>query len=42
MDFHSEEILEFDADAQIYPPSMTKIMTSIIAFDLLKKNIVFR
>jgi len=38
-DFHSEEVLfEFDADAQIYPASMTKIMTSIIAFDLLKKN----
>ena len=39
MDYHSNEILyEFDADAQIYPASMTKIMTSIIAFDLLKKN----
>ena len=37
-DFHSEEILhEFDPDAQIYPASMTKIMTSIIAFDLIKK-----
>ena len=40
MDFHSEEILsEFDADAQIYPASMTKIMTSIIAFDLLKNKL---
>ena len=39
IDFHSDEILyEFDPDAQIYPASMTKIMTSIIAFDLLKKN----
>tara|TARA_A100001037_G_C15077041_1_gene602278 strand:+ start:120 stop:1268 length:1149 start_codon:yes stop_codon:yes gene_type:complete len=39
MDYHSEEVLhEFDADAQIYPASMTKIMTSIIAFDLLKKE----
>ncbi len=39
VDFHSDEILfEFDADNQIYPASMTKIMTSIIAFDLLKKN----
>ena len=39
MDFHSNEILyEFDPDAQIYPASMTKIMTSIVAFDLLKKN----
>ena len=39
MDYHSNEILyESDPDAQIYPASMTKIMTSIIAFDLLKKN----
>ena len=39
IDYHSDEILyEFDPDAQIYPASMTKIMTSIIAFDLLKKN----
>ena len=39
VDFFSDEILyEFDADAQIYPASMTKIMTTIIAFDLLKKN----
>ena len=39
MDFHSDQILfENDPDAQIYPASMTKIMTSIIAFDLLKKN----
>ena len=38
-DYHSDEVLfEMDADAQIYPASMTKIMTSIIAFDLLKKN----
>ena len=39
IDYHSDEILyEFDPDAQIYPASMTKIMTSIIAFDLLKKS----
>ena len=39
IDFHSDEILyEFDPDTQIFPASMTKIMTSIIAFDLLKKN----
>ena len=39
IDYHSDEILfELDADAQIYPASMTKIMTAIIAFDLLKKN----
>ena len=36
LDYHSDEILyEFDPDTQIYPASMTKIMTSIIAFDLL-------
>tara|TARA_B100000963_G_scaffold33991_1_gene25276 strand:- start:8708 stop:9856 length:1149 start_codon:yes stop_codon:yes gene_type:complete len=39
VDYHSDEILfEMDPDAQIYPASMTKIMTSIIAFDLLKEN----
>ena len=39
MDYHSEEVLyEIDADAQIYPASMTKIMTAIVAFDLLNKN----
>ena len=39
IDFHSNEILyENDPDAIIYPASMTKIMTSIVAFDLLKKK----
>ena len=39
IDYHSNEILfELDPDAQIYPASMTKIMTAIIAFDLLEKN----
>ena len=39
MDYHSDEILfELDPDTEIYPASMTKIMTSIVAFDLLKKN----
>tara|TARA_B100000963_G_C22595619_1_gene657690 strand:- start:21 stop:1169 length:1149 start_codon:yes stop_codon:yes gene_type:complete len=39
IDHHSEEILfELDPDAQIYPASMTKIMTSIVAFDLIKEN----
>ena len=39
VDYHSDEILyELEADAQIYPASMTKIMTAIIAFDLLKNN----
>ena len=39
IDYHSNEILhEMDADTQIYPASMTKIMTAIVAFDLLKKN----
>ena len=36
-DYHSGEILfEKEADLSIYPASMTKIMTSIIAFDLIK------
>ena len=39
IDYHSNEILyEMEADKQIYPASMTKIMTAIVAFDLLKKN----
>ncbi len=39
IDYHSNEVLyELDPDSQIYPASMTKIMTSIVAFDLLKKN----
>ena len=39
IDYHSNEILfELDPDSQIYPASMTKIMTAIVAFDLLKKN----
>jgi len=38
-DHHSGKILyEKDADTKIYPASMTKIMTTIIAFDLLKKK----
>ena len=39
VDYHSDKILyELEADAQIYPASMTKIMTTIVAFDLIKKN----
>ena len=39
VDYHSDEILfELDPDVQIYPASMTKIMTAIIAFDLIKAN----
>ncbi len=39
IDYHSDKVLyELDADSQIYPASMTKIMTAIVAFDLLKKN----
>ena len=39
VDYHSDEVLyELEPDAQIYPASMTKIMTAIIAFDLIKKN----
>ena len=38
-DFLSGEILyEKDADRKIFPASMTKIMTSIIAFDLIKSG----
>ncbi len=38
-DFLSGEILyEKDADNRIYPASMTKIMTSIVAFDLIKSG----
>ena len=38
-DYYSGEILyEKDADKSIYPASMTKIMTSIIAFDLIKSG----
>ena len=39
IDYHSEKVLfEYDADIQIYPASMTKIMTTIVAFDLINKN----
>ncbi len=38
-DYNSGEILyEKEADLSIYPASMTKIMTSIIAFDLIKSG----
>ena len=38
-DHHSGKILyEKDADTKIYPASMTKIMTAIVTFDLLKKG----
>ena len=38
-DYLSEEILyEKDADREIYPASMTKIMTSIIAFELIESG----
>tara|TARA_B100001093_G_C26808965_1_gene1006740 strand:+ start:85 stop:1236 length:1152 start_codon:yes stop_codon:yes gene_type:complete len=38
-DFYSGEILyEKDPDRSIYPASMTKIMTTIIAFDLIKSG----
>ena len=39
LDYHSGEVLfEKDADRKIFPASMTKIMTSIIAFDLIKNG----
>ena len=38
-DHHSGKILyEKEADEKIYPASMTKIMTAIVTFDLLKKG----
>ncbi|MBD1148778.1 D-alanyl-D-alanine carboxypeptidase [Pelagibacterales bacterium SAG-MED30] len=38
-DYHSGEVLyEKDPDRSIYPASMTKIMTTIIAFDLIKSG----
>ena len=39
IDHNSGKILfERDADHQIYPASMTKIMTAIVVFDLLKED----
>tara|TARA_Y100000022_G_C13229257_1_gene366499 strand:- start:288 stop:1436 length:1149 start_codon:yes stop_codon:yes gene_type:complete len=39
IDYHSDKVIyELDPDTQIYPASMTKIMTAIVAFDLLKNN----
>ena len=42
MDHNSGEILyEYNPDKEIYPASMTKIMTTIIVFELLdQKNII--
>ncbi len=39
IDYHSDKVLyEMDPDAVIYPASMTKIMTSIIAFEQIKNG----
>ena len=39
IDFNSGEILsETESDLSIYPASMTKIMTTIVAYDLIKKG----
>ena len=39
VDYHSDEVLyELEPDMSIYPASMTKIMTTIVAFDLLKQG----
>ena len=39
IDFHTDKVLyELEPDMSIYPASMTKIMTSIIAFDLIKSG----
>ena len=36
--FSGKILFEKDADTRIYPASMTKIMTTIVVFDLLKKG----
>ena len=36
--FSGEILYEKDADVRIYPASMTKIMTTIVTFDLIKKG----
>jgi len=39
MDYHTDKVLyELEPDMSIYPASMTKIMTAIVAFDLLKSK----
>ena len=39
VDYHTDQILyELEPDLSIYPASMTKIMTSIIVFDLLEEG----
>ena len=39
LDYNSGKVLyEIDPDTHIYPASMTKIMTTIVAFDLLKQG----
>jgi len=39
VDYHTDHVLyDLDADISIWPASMTKIMTAIVAFDLLKTN----
>ena len=39
VDYHSDEVLfELEPDTQIYPASMTKIMTAIVTIDLIEKN----
>ena len=39
IDYYTNDVLfEDNADHKIYPASMTKIMTAIVAFDLLKKG----
>ena len=39
MDYHTDKVLyELEPDMSIYPASMTKIMTAIVAFDMLKSK----
>ena len=41
LDFQSNKVLfEREADFEIYPASMTKILTSIVVFDLLKNKTI--
>ena len=39
IDYHSDKVLyEYEPDMQIYPASMTKIMTTLIAFELIRNG----
>ena len=41
IDYHSGKVLyELQPDHSIHPASMTKIMTTIVVFDLLNKEVI--